>query len=82
MKHIKSFEAKVSRKETSDFTFNIGTFIQIVDENDKNLGTAKFKRVLKGQYNLEFKGGLYKVDKKDLSINIHGQVQTEFKNLK
>jgi hypothetical protein len=86
MKHIKNFqqqnEAKIIKKDTSTTDFNVGTLIQIVDENDKNIGNAKFKRLLKSQYNVEFKGKPYKIDKKDLSINKHGQVQTEFKNLK
>jgi hypothetical protein len=82
MKHIKSFEAKITKKDTTDLTFNVGSLIQIVDEEDKNIGQAKFKRILKNEYNVEYKGKPYKVSKKDLSLNIHGQVQTELKNLK
>jgi hypothetical protein len=82
MKYIKDFEAKIIKKDTTDVTFNVGSLIQIVDENDKNIGQAKFKRVLKNEYNVEYKKRPYKVSKKDLVLNIHGQVQTEFKNLK
>lgn len=87
MKHLLGFyeqtnEAKIASKDTTKTNFNIGSDIQIVDENDKNKGTAIFKKILKNTYTISYKGKMYKVDKKDLSLNIHGQVQTELKNLK
>lgn len=87
MKHLLGFyeqtnEAKISTKDTTKTNFNIGSDIQIVDENDKNKGTAIFKKMLKNTYTVSYRGKDYKVDKKDLSLNIHGQVQTEIKNLK
>ena len=33
-------------------------------------------------YHVQYKGKDYKVNKTSLSLNIHGQVQTELKNLK
>lgn len=75
-------EAKIVTKDTTKTNFNIGSDIQIVDENDKNKGTAIFKKMLKNTYIVIYKGKEYKVDKKYLSLNIHGQVQTNFKNLK
>ena len=87
MKHIQGFyeqtnEAKIATKDTTKINFNIDSDIQIVDEDDKNIGQAKFKKMLKGSYKVVYKGKNYKVDKKDLSLNTHGQVQTELKNLK
>jgi len=87
MKHLKGFyeqtnEAKIAVSDTTKTNFNIGSDIQIVDENDENLGTAIFKKVLKTTYTVSYKGKMYKVNRKELSLNIHGQVQTELKNLK
>ncbi len=86
MKHIMNFyelnEAKIAKKDTKDVTFNINSLIQIVDDNDKNIGYAKINKALKNQYNVFYKGNSYKIDKKDLVINIHGQIQTEKINLK
>lgn len=87
MKHLQGFyeqtnEAKITTKDTEKINFNIGSDIQIVDSNDKNIGTAIFKKMLKTTYTVLYKSKEYKVNKKDLSMNIHGQVQTELKNLK
>lgn len=87
MKHLLGFyeqtnEAKIAEKDTTKKNFTIDTLIQIVDENDKNIGQAKIKKVLKGSYYVIYKTKQYKVDKKDLSLNTHGQIQTELKNLK
>jgi hypothetical protein len=87
MKHIQGFyeatnEAKIATKDTTKLAFNVGSLIQIVDENDKNIGQATFKKALKSMYHVQYKGKTFKVDKKDLSLNTHGQVQTELKNLK
>jgi len=87
MKHLQGFyeqtnEAKIATKDTTKINFNIGSDIQIIDENDKNIGTALIKKQLKTSYQVNYKLKPYKVDKKDLSLNIHGQVQTELKNLK
>ena len=87
MKHLQGFyeqtnEAKIATKDTSKTDFNIGSDIQIVDENDKNIGTAIIKKMLKTTYTVSYKTKTYKVDRKNLSLNIHGQVQTELKNLK
>lgn len=87
MKHIQGFyeatnESQIATKDTTKTTFNIGSLIQIVDENDKNIGQATFKKALKTMYHVQYKGKILKVDKKDLSLNKHGQVQTELKNLK
>ena len=87
MKHLQGFyeqtnEAKIVTKDTTKTNFNVDSQIQIVDEEDKNIGQANIKKVLKGTYNVSYKGKLHKVDRKDLSLNTHGQVQTELKNLK
>ena len=87
MKHLQGFyeqtnESKIATSDTTKTNFNIGSDVQIVDENDKNIGTAIFKKLLKTTYTVSYKGKQYKVNKKDLSLNIHGQVQTELKNLK
>ena len=87
MKHIQGFyeatnEAKIATKDTTRINFNVGSLIQIVDENDKNISQAKFKKALKTMYHVQYKGKDYKVNKTSLSLNIHGQVQTELKNLK
>lgn len=87
MKHLLGFyeqtnEAKIAEKDTTKKNFTIDTLIQIVDENDKNIGQAKIKKALKVSYYVIYKTKQYKVDKKDLSLNIHGQIQTELKNLK
>jgi hypothetical protein len=87
MKHLQGFydkinEAKVAIQDTTNIKFNVGSLIQIVSENDKNIGQATFKKALKTIYHVQYKGKLMKVDKKNLSINKHGQVQTELKNLK
>ena len=85
MKHIKKFyelnEAEIATKDTMKINFNVGSLIQIVNEDDKNIGQATFKKALKTMYHVQYKGKIYKVNKKDLSLNIHGQVQTELKNL-
>ena len=87
MKHLQGFyeqtnEAKIATKDTTKTNFNVDSQIQIVDEDDKNIGQANIKKVLKGSYNVSYKTKQYKVDRKDLSLNTHGQVQTELKNLK
>lgn len=87
MKHLLKFyeqtinEAKIAISDTTRSTFTIDTLIQIVDK-DKNIGQAKIKKILKGLYYVQYKNDTYKVNKKDLSLNIHGQIQTELKNLK
>lgn len=86
MKHLQGFyeqtnEAKITTKDTENRNFNIGSDIQIVDSNDKNIGTAIFKKMLKTSYTVSYKGKQYKVNRKDLSMNIHGQVQAELKKL-
>lgn len=87
MKHIKGFyekinEAKISIEDTKSTNFTTGSLIQIVDENDKNIGQAEIKKVLKTMYHVKYRRKLYKINRKDLSINIHGQIQSELKNLK
>ena len=87
MKHLQGFyeqtnEAKIATKDTTNVKFNVGSDIQIVDENDKNIGTALIKKALKSSYNVNYKAKQYTVSKNVLSLNIHGQVQTELKNLK
>jgi len=87
MKHLQGFyeqtnEAKVAIKDTKSTNFTTGSLIQIVDENDKNIGQAEIKKVLKTIYHVKYKSNLYKIDRKDLVLNIHGQIQTELKNLK
>ena len=52
MKHLQGFyeqtnEAKIATKDTTNIKFNVGSDIQIVDENDKNIGTALIKKALK-----------------------------------
>jgi len=86
MKHLQGFyeqtnEAKIATKDTTNVKFNVDSLIQIVDENDGNIGQAKIKKMLKSSYQVNYKGKDYKVNKKDLSLNIHGQIQTELKNL-
>ena len=73
MKHIQGFyeatnESQIATKDTTKTTFNIGSLIQIVDENDKNIGQATFKKALKTMYHVQYKGKILKVDKKDLSL--------------
>lgn len=87
MKHLLGYyeqtnEAKIAEKDTTKKNFTIDTLIQIVDDDDKNIGQAKIKKALKTVYHVVYKGKQYKVDKKELSLNIHGQIQTELKNLK
>ena len=87
MKHLQGFydqtnEAKIATKDTTSIKFNIGADIQIVDENDKNIGTAIIKKALKTSYSVTYKTKQYSVNKTALSLNIHGQVQTELKNVK
>jgi len=87
MKHLQGFyeqtnESKITTKDTTKSEFTVDTLIQIVDEEDKNIGQAKIKKSLKTSYQVNYKTKNYKVDKKDLSLNTHGQIQTEFKNLK
>jgi len=87
MRHLKGFyeatnEAKIAINDTAKVNFNVGSLIQIVDENDKNIGQAKIKKILKTIYHVVYKSKDYKIDRKNLSLNIHGQVQTEIKNLK
>lgn len=88
MKHLLRFyeqtinEAKIAISDTTTSTFTIDTLIQIIDDKDKNIGQAKIKKILKGLYHVQYKSDTYKVNKKDLSLNIHGQIQTEIKNLK
>lgn len=87
MKHLQGFyeqtnEAKIATKDTTKINFNVDSQIQIVDEDDKNIGQANIKKILKDSYNVNYKTKIYKVSKKDLSLNVHGQVQTELKNLK
>jgi len=86
MKNLKTFkqlkEAKIVQNDTSKTNFNTGSLIQIVDEEDKNIGQAEIKKVLKQYYTVTYKGKQYKTKKEDLVLNIHGQVQTELKNLK
>jgi len=87
MKHLQGFyeqtnEAKITKTDTTNVKFNVGSDIQIVDENDKNIGTALIKKALKSSYNVMYKAKSYTVSKAALSLNIHGQVQTELKNLK
>jgi len=87
MKHILGFyeqtnEAKIAIEDTTNIKFNVGSLIQIVSEKDKNIGQATFKKALKTIYHVNYKSKDYKINRKDLSINIHGQVQTELKNLK
>jgi hypothetical protein len=86
MKHILGFydatnEAKIATKDTTRINFNVGSLVQILVD-DKNIGQATFKKVLKTMYHVQYKSKIYKVDRKDLSLNVHGQVQTELKNLK
>jgi len=87
MKHLQGFyeqtnEAKIATKDTTMSEFTTDTLIQIVDEDDKNIGQAKIKKVLKTSYQVTYKTKPYKVNKTDLSLNNHGQIQTELKNLK
>lgn len=90
MKHLQGFysqtsdlnEAKITTNDTIKIDFTDDTLIQIVDDEDKNIGHAKIKKMLKTSYQVGYKTKTYKVDKKDLSLNIHGQIQTELKNLK
>ena len=90
MKHLQGFykqtsdlnEAKITVPNTTKSNFTTDTLIQIVDENDKNIGQAKIKKASKASYQVGYKTNTYKIDKKDLSLNTHGQIQTELKNLK
>jgi hypothetical protein len=89
MKHLQGFydqtnelnEAKITTKEIKS-NFTNDTLIQVVDADDKNIGQAKIKKGLKTSYNVSYKLKNYKVNKDDLSLNTHGQIQTELKNLK
>jgi hypothetical protein len=87
MKHLQGFyeqtnEAKIATKDTTNVKFNVDSLIQIVDEDDKNIGQAKIKKALKSSYQVDYKSKSYSVSKTVLSLNIHGQIQTELKNLK
>lgn len=83
MKHILRFnEAKVVNKDTRKYNYNVGSLIQIVDDNDKNIGQAKIKKALKTIYHVEYKSTIYRINKKDIVTNIHGQIQTNIENLK
>ena len=82
MKYILSFEAKTVKKDTTDTKYNVGSLIQIIDGDDKNVGQAKIRKALKTIYHVYYKSEIYKVNKKDISTNVHGQIQTDFPSLK
>jgi len=71
-------EAKVNGKSASQ---NVKSLIQIIDSDDKVKGQAKISKVLKTMYHIKYAGKKMKVKKSDIDINIHGQNQTEIKNL-
>lgn len=75
-------EAQVIIEDTTEKHFNVGSLIQIVDDNDKNIGQAKIKKELKTIYHVNYRGENFKVSKKDLAINKHAQIQTNINNLK
>jgi len=81
MKYILSYEAKTLDRDTTDTKFNIGSLIQIVDEDDKNVGQAKIKKALKTIYHVYYKTTNYKISKKDVFTNVNGQVQVELSKL-
>jgi hypothetical protein len=85
MKHLlkfKTFESKIIKVDNTETIFNVGTLIQIVDADDKNIGQAKIKKSLKTMYHVYYKTKNYKIHKKDITMNIHGQVQVELSKLK
>lgn len=81
-KFLELNEAKIVKDNTTDTNFNVGTFIQIVDDEDKNVGQAKIKKSLKTMYHVYYKNKNYKINKNDVTLNIHGQIQVELSNLK
>lgn len=82
IKNWKQFEAKNIKEDTTDTKLNVGSLIQIVDADDKNIGQAKIKKSLKTMYHVYYKTKNYKISKKDVTINVHGQAQAILSKLK
>jgi hypothetical protein len=74
-------EAQVVKQNTTDLTFNTKTLIQIIDNSDTNIGQAEIKRVNKKSYVVKYRDELYNLNKTDVSINIHGQAQSNINSL-
>jgi len=82
IKNWKQFEAKNIKEDTTDTKLNVGSLIQIVDAEDENIGQVKIKKSLKTMYHVYYKTKNYKISKKDVTINVHGQAQAILSKLK
>lgn len=76
---FKHFEAATIEQKPAEL--NVGSHIQFVDDNDKNVSQGKITKSLKTMYYVKYKGGSKKVKKTDVKMNIHGQAQTNISNL-
>jgi len=75
---FKEFEAKIVKDAD---TLNAKSYIQIVDEEDKNIGQAIISKVFKTLYRVKYKAKEWKIKKSDVSINEHGQAQSMLSDL-
>lgn len=83
MKYINNFEmfeAKLINTKF-DYDLNIGSDIQIIDDDKEHYGQAVIKKILKNEYQIQFKNNNYSVSKENVGINIHGQAQADFSKL-
>ena len=76
--NFKTFEAKIIK---SGSNLNVKSLIQVVDEDDNNVGQGLITKALKTMYYVKYKTKTYKLKKSDVDMNEHGQAQTSIKNL-